>query len=366
MKKIIFVVLLLFALVKVPAFAQSTASQTVYPEFFKANITNVKSITKQSNGGTTTYYGTLEIKILEGSDKGKIITVNNEEMGPNSLTKAGQGIIVSRTIAPNGKKYYSFYDTYRLNNLIICLIIFFIAILLIAGLKGLGSISGMIISLAVILIYIVPSIIAGQDPLTVTLLGSIVILLTTTYLAHGISRKTTIALVSTLISLLLTAAFAKVAVDFNHITGLGNEDFYNLLIGTTKIINIKGLFLSAIIISTLGALNDITTTQSATILELKIANPKLKFLNLFEKGLAVGREHIASLVNTLVLAYVGSAFAVFIFLVLNPSKTPYWVILNNEIVSDEIVRIIAGSMGLLLSVPIVTFLASYIFSKIKN
>jgi uncharacterized membrane protein len=190
--------------------------------------------------------------------------------------------------------------------------------------------------------------------------------LITTYLAHGISKKTTIALASTLFSLLLTAAFAIIAINFNKITGLGSEDAFALTLGPTSIIDIRGLFLSGIIISTLGALNDITTTQSATILELKKANPKLKFVALFEKGLSVGKEHIASLVNTLILAYVGSAFAVFIFFMLNPGHLPYWVILNNEIVSDEVIKIIAGSIGLLLSVPIVTLLASYIFSKIKT
>ena len=100
-------------------------------------------------------------------------------------------------------------------------------------------------------------------------------------------------------------------------------------------------------------------------MNLKKANPKLKFINLFEQGLSVGKEHIASLVNTLVLAYAGSAFAVFIFLILNPTDIPYWVILNNEIVSDEIIKIIAGSTGLLLSIPIVTFIASYFLPKKK-
>ncbi len=223
----------------------------------------------------------------------------------------------------------------------------------------------MVISFGVIIGYIIPSILHGQDPLTVTVIGSVFILFVTTYLAHGISQKTTIALISTLISLFIAVGFAIVAIKYNNITGLGNEDIFALQMGATNIINFKGLFLSGIIISTLGALNDITTTQSATIWELKKTNPKLKFVSLFEGGINVGREHIASLVNTLILAYVGSALAIFIFLVLNPNKLPYWVILNNEIISDEIIRIIAGSTGLLLSVPIVTFIASYFFSGKK-
>ena len=222
------------------------------------------------------------------------------------------------------------------------------------------------LSFAIILLYIVPNILKGNDPLTITLIGATVIILLTTYLAHGVSWKTTIALSSTLISIFLTAWLAIFAVSFTNISGIGNEDAFALQVGTTSLINLKGLFLSGIIIATLGALNDITTTQAMTILELKKADPKLKFVALFEKGFAVGKEHIASLVNTLILAYAGSAFAVFIFFVLNPAKVPYWIVLNSEMVSDEVVKILAGSLGRLLSVPIVTFLASLFFSERKS
>ena len=369
MKKIIFFVILLFALVKVPAFAQSNPQlQAPKQEFLKARVVEIVEQGVKTIEGYKNYYQTLRIQIEEGTGKNKYSIIENgkdAQITKYQLVSKNQEIIIAKTIYPKGKIIYSIYDYYRLNSLIIFVIIFFAAVVLIAGLKGLGSISGMIISLGIILFYIVPSILKGNDPLTITLTGSFFILLITTYLAHGVSKKTTIALFSTLISLILTAGFAVIAVKLNNITGLGNEDSFALSLGPTSIIDIRGLFLSGVIISTLGALNDITTTQSATIFELKIANPKLKFLALFEKGLAVGKEHIASLVNTLILAYVGSAFAVFIFFVLNPAHLPYWIILNNEIVSDEVIRIIAGSIGLLLSVPIVTLLASYVFSKIK-
>lgn len=282
------------------------------------------------------------------------------------MVSNGDEIIVSENILQNGQKTYFFYDFYRINFLIAFIVIFFVLILAVAGFKGLGSIAGMIISLATILLYIVPSILKGQDPLTVTLIGSTFIIIVSTYLAHGISKKTTIALFSTLISLLLAGFFAILALRFGNIAGLGNENYSNLLVGPTSNINIQGLFLSAIIIGTLGALNDVTTTQAATIEEFKKTNPRLKFEILFEKGLIVGREHIASLINTLILAYVGSALAVFIFFVLNPAHLPYWIILNNEIIADELVKIIAGSIGLLMSVPIVTLIASLVYSEIKD
>ena len=353
-----------FALAQAPSQLQIQAPKQ---EFFKGKVVEVVEQGEKTIQGYKNYFQTLRVRIIDGTEKGKYTIIENgkdAQITKEQLVDKNQDIIVSKT-SYRGKSVYAIYDYYRLNQLLLTIIIFFIAVVIIAGIKGIGSILGMVVSLGIIIGYILPGIVKGQDPLTVTLIGSVAILTSTTYLAHGISKKTTIALVSTLISLFLTAAFAIIAINFNKITGLGNEDAFSLQIGPTSVINIKGLFLSGIIIATLGALNDITTTQAATILELKLADPRLKFLSLFEKGINVGKEHIASLVNTLILAYVGSAFAVFIFFLLNPAHLPYWVILNNEVVSDELIKIIAGSMGLLLSVPIVTVIASYIFSKIK-
>jgi len=139
-----------------------------------------------------------------------------------------------------------------------------------------------------------------------------------------------------------------------------------LEITPNAIINPKGLLLGGIIISTLGALNDVTTTQAAATIALHKQNPKLKFLDLAEHSFGIGREHILSLVNTLVLAYAGSSLPVFIFFLLNPSHLPMWVIINNESVGEEIIRTVAGSMGLLLAIPISTFLASWWTTRRNN
>jgi uncharacterized membrane protein len=369
MKKILllFIPLLLTLLFSSKVFAQ--AMQAPKEEYFKARVLSVIQEGQRNNQGFKSYFQILKVQAEDGSQQGRIITVDNgteSQITKEEFVMTGQEIVVDKVTTQDNKATYSVYDAYRLNNLLIFLALFCFAVILIAGLKGFGSLVGMGVSLGIILLYIVPNILKGNDPLTITLIGATVIILLTTYLAHGISQKTTIALVSTLISIFLTAGLAILAVRFANISGIGNEDAFALQVGTTSLINLKGLFLSGIIIATLGALNDITTTQAMTILELKKADSKLNFVALFSKGFSVGKEHIASLVNTLILAYVGSAFAVFIFFVLNPAKIPYWVVLNNEIVADEVVKILAGSIGLLLSVPIVTFLASLIFSQRKS
>lgn len=367
MKKIFPVLVLLFLLLNpfVKVYAQNN-QQDPKQEYLKAVVVEIVSQGEKEILGYKNIYQTLRVKIISGRDTGKYTIIENGKdthITADQKVAVGEEIILAKTITQEGKVSYIIFDIYRLTPLVLLIGVFFILILLVSGLKGFGSLLGMLFSLAVILLFIIPNVLSGKDPLTITVAGSVVILFVSTYLAHGVSKKTTVALISTLIALILTALFSIIAIDLTHLTGLGNEDFFALQFGPTDFINIKGLFLSGIIIGTLGALNDITTTQSATIFELKKANKRLKFSEITIKGFRVGQEHIASLVNTLILAYAGSSLAIFIFLAVNPIHLPYWVILNNEIISDEIIRIVAGSIGLVLSVPIVTLIAALAVSK---
>jgi uncharacterized membrane protein len=210
----------------------------------------------------------------------------------------------------------------------------------------------------------VPQILAGNDPLIVSIIGSLAIMLITLYLAHGFTSRTTIAVVATFLSLVLTGIIAVIAVSVSKLSGLGSEDAYNLLMNTGKTINVQGLLLGGIIIGSLGVLDDTTTTQSTTVAELAHANPVYSMRQLFTSGMVIGKEHIASLVNTLVLAYAGAAIGIFIFIIisLQTHSQPWWVIFNSEIIAEEIVRTLAGSMGLVLAVPITTLLAAF-FAK---
>jgi uncharacterized membrane protein len=226
-----------------------------------------------------------------------------------------------------------------------------------------GSIVGLAVSLSVIMFFIVPQILAGQDPLFISIVGSLFIMTVTIYLAHGFSRKTHIALASTFLSLSLTGFLAYFFVDISHLTGLGNDDASSLRFGQTENINFQGLLLGGIIIGALGVLDDITTSLSAVIEELKIANPSYTFRRLVKSGFRIGSEHISSLVNTLVLAYAGAGLPLFLFLILNPLGHPLWVILNSEIIVEEIIRTLAGSIGLVLAVPITTLMASWFVTR---
>lgn len=281
---------------------------------------------------------------------------------PSEITKisisTGSEVVLIKMSMGKGTQY-QIIDTYRLPALLYFLIAFVIIAVVIVGRRGLGSLLGLVISLIVILYGIIPLILKGYDPLLVTVSFSVVILLFTTYLAHGVSRQTTIALVSTFISLLLTLGVSYICIWVLGLNGLGNENVYDLYFATGNAINAKGLLLSGIVIATLGALNDVTVTQAVTIFEMRKLDHTLTFLDLLKRGLSIGRVHGASMVNTLVLAYAGSSLFVFIFFIVNPQKQPLWAILNNEFMVEEIVTSLGGTMGILLSVPLVTLLAAW-------
>lgn len=357
MKKVLcalFVVFSLFFLISIkPVHAE---------EFEKAEAISIDKAGVNNIDGTKVKFQDLTLKIISGSDVDREIKLENGGttfITDAQLVKKGDILILDKT-----QSGYLIVDKYRLDYIPYLLVGFAVLLLFVAGWKGIGSILGLTLSLVIIIFFIVPLILNGSSPLLVAILGSLAILLFSTYLAHGISKQTTIALASTFIALIIASILSFAGVAFTKLAGIGDDTAVSLLTASsTSNINLQGLLLAGIIIGTLGALNDITTTQSATIFELKETNKNLKFEDLVKKGSKVGKEHIVSLVNTLVLAYAGSSLAIFIYFVINPGKQPIWVVLNNEVIVDEVVRTIAGTCGLILAIPICTYIASWWVTK---
>lgn len=357
-KKISLLFLIAFLFFPSLTFAQQ---QKPNQRYVKATVLEVLEEGKKDIAGQQNFIQKLKVRITDDPEKNKELTVEHGgifNITPLQLLRSGDQVILVKTENPNGTVIYSIMDKYRLNNVIYMLIGFFLLVLLVSGKKGFGSLLGMVVSLAIILTFIVPQILGGKDPLLISIIGSITIMMVSIYLAHGFSKTTNIAVGSTAIALTLTGLLAVLFVRLASLTGLGSEDTYLLQFGPSAI-NLQGLLLGSMIIGALGVLDDTTTTQSATIAELARTDKTLSAKELAEKGLAIGHEHIASLVNTLVLAYAGASLGIFILFVMNPAHQPYWVILNSEVIVEEVIRTLAGSIGLILAVPITTIIASY-------
>ncbi len=310
----------------------------------------------------------VEIKLLTGGEKNKTIKVehgSNTTIREYQMVKVGDEVVLVKLGTDKNSEYF-IQDKFRFNNILIIFAGFFGLVVLFSRTKGALSFVGMLASLFVLLTFIVPSIARGADPVLFTLIGSVLIVVPSIFLSHGLNKRTTIAVVSTIITLVIAVGLSYLFANFTFLTGSGSEEAYSLQFGQFANINLKGLLLAGIIIGTLGVLDDITTAQSAVVDELKKSNPKLNSTELYKRGISVGKEHISSLVNTLILAYAGTSLPLFIFFTVATNTQPVWVILNSELISEEIIRAIVGSTALVLAVPITTFLAAMIYGEFEE
>jgi uncharacterized membrane protein len=336
---------------------------TPVQSFAKAKILEVTSDETWQSGKYTFRSQTWQIEILNGPEKGKRLELSQTDNleAVNKWYKKDD-IVVLAKINFDGNEEYSISDNYRVSALIWILLLFVAFAVAFSRIKGITSLLGLAFSIFILLKFLSPALLAGKNAIIYTILAAFVIAIVSIYLAHGLSKRTTVAILSTLITLLIAVIASYIFVDFARLFGLGTEEAFYLQSGFAGQLNLKGLLLSGIIIGTLGVLDDVTTTQTATVDEISKANQSLGFKELYKRGASVGQEHIASLVNTLVLAYAGAAFPLFLLFIINNSQ-PLWVTLNSEFVAEEIVRTIVGSMALILAVPISTALAAYLLKK---
>ncbi len=207
-----------------------------------------------------------------------------------------------------------------------------------------------------------PALLEGRDPLQVAIVGSAAIMFVALYLSHGVSVRTTVALFGTLVSLGLTGALAALFVAVGSFSGLVSEEAIFLSASSAEI-DLRGLLLAGILIGALGVLDDVTVTQTSAVFELHAANPRLGRARLAAGAMRIGRDHIASTVNTLVLAYAGASLPLLLLFVL--AAQPVTDTLTNEVVAQEVVRALVGGLGIVASVPLTTALAVLVASRAK-
>ena len=275
--------------------------------------------------------------------------------------RIGENVVLGKFEMPNGIEW-QIYDKYRFPALIVIIALLFMVAIGIGGWRGASSLIGLAASISIIIWGIIPAIVAGHSPLAVCLIGGVVIAGVTIFLAHGFSKNSALAFVVMLISLFFAAGLATVFAEYAQLFGAGSEEAFYLTNEVFGNINLRGLLLGGILIGALGVLDDVTVAQVTVIAELKKANPRLAFRELFYRGLKVGREHIASMINTLALAYVGVSLPLVLLFMIDGSQ-PWWVVLNSEFIAEEIIRTVVGSIALIFAVPIASGIGAYFLGK---
>ena len=272
--------------------------------------------------------------------------------------RVGERVELYVAPGPDGRPMVVVTDWVRRPALAWLVALFAVVSFAVAGFKGLRAFASTAASLAIVIAFVVPQILGGANPVLISLLGVGGILVLAIYFVHGVNWSTSAALAGTLLAVVATMVLALIFTDLARLTGLGNEDAI-LLMSAAPQVALKGLLLAGLLIGALGALTDITIVQASVVRELAHTDPQLSLRELYTKGMNVGRDHVGSLVNTLVLAYTGASLS--LLLLLNVGEFGVMRAFNLELVANEVVHTLVGSIGLVLAVPITTLLAAVLF-----
>lgn len=298
------------------------------------------------------------VEVTSGKDKGRTFVEVVQPDAPRQFHVKQDVVLAYAPDAPHDLQY-SVTDVNRKVPLALLAGIFALAVVLVGRLRGLMALVALAASFAVLTLFILPAILQGSNPLVVAVVGASAIMLIALYICHGLTARTSVAVLGTLISLLLIGLLGSVFIDWSSLTGNTDENT-GLIHGLYPGIDMSGLLLAGVIIGSLGVLDDVTVTQTSAVWELHQADPSMGPRALYRAGIRIGRDHIASVVNTLVLAYAGAALP--LLLLFSIAQSGVGTVANSELVAEEIVRTLVGSIGLVASVPVTTALAALVVS----
>lgn len=301
----------------------------------------------------------VRFRLHQGPDDGKVRAIEFPDSTTTPNFTDGENVVLTYDQRGDPGFQYSFADRQRRPALMILMLVFAAAVILLGRFRGVAALLGLGASVAVLVAFILPALLQGESPVLVAIVGASAIAFIALYLAHGFRTMTTVALLGTLGALGLTIALAALFTDLANFSGLATEEALLLRIGDGGF-DFTGLLLAGMVIGALGALDDVTVTQASAVSELHATNPDLNRYQLYKAGLRIGRDHIASTVNTLALAYAGAALPLLILLVV--SEQSLGTVANSEVIAIEIVTTLVGSIGLVAAVPITTWLATEVVS----
>lgn len=296
----------------------------------------------------------LEVEILGGPESGTITTIETPVEGYPEF-RAGDRVKLAASRTPGEPVSYFVADFGRSPALTVLAALFIGGALALGRWQGLRSLVGLGLSLLVVTRFVVPGILTGRSPVAVALVGGLAVMILTLYLTHGVNEKTTTALVATTAALAVTLLLGDIFIDAGKITGYASEEA-NLARFAVTGLDLQGLVLAGLLIASLGVLDDVTVTQASTVFTLHDADPRQTWAQLTRRAMTVGRDHIASTINTLFLVYAGASLTLLVLF--STGGAPVGEIVNSEIVAEEIVKTMVGSLGLITAVPLTTGLAA--------
>jgi uncharacterized membrane protein len=336
----------------------TTQEAKVENNTFKAEVIEILEEQIKLNGrGEQIKQQNLKLKGLDSNFKNKEFVfqgIEDIEVILSQTYKVGDKVIVSYNDFPDGERVYYIIDFVRSGPIYLLFFLFILIIVLIGRWKGFRALISLLITFIIILKFILPAILNGYSPILVSIGGGFIILFFTVYITEGINRKSHVAVWSILISLLVTGFLASTFSNLMRLSGMSEDSAYlvNLI---DQSINFKGLLFAGVIIGSLGVLNDMVISQVSAVKEIKSVDENLSNKEVFHRAYRIGISHVSSMTNTLFLAYAGSSLTILLLFFIGASN--FNDVLNNHLISTEIFRSLVGAIGIVLSMPVSTFLA---------
>ncbi|MGN6721742.1 MAG: YibE/F family protein [Marmoricola sp.] len=296
----------------------------------------------------------VTVRIDDGVDQGSTQTVQVPGYVVSGGLTAGDHVSLQRNPSGAQQASYSWWDNIDRSNAMWLLIgLFVLVVLVVARLRGFLAMVGLCLAALVVLKFMLPALLGGQDGLAVALVGSAAIMYVVLYLAHGWSLRTSTALAGTLVGTLIVAGLGWFASELARLSGASDENA--IALNGLIHIDLRGVAICGLILVSLGLLNDVTVTQASAVWELRAAAPQASRGELFGRGMRIGRDHIASTIYTIVFAYTGTALT--LLLLAAVYSRPYSQLLSTDAVAEDVVRTLAAAIGLVLAVPVTTAIA---------
>ncbi len=338
-----------------------SSEQPVQPVKVKAEIEKVEL---KPCSQTDNQCKVFTVKFIEGDKSEEKVDIEYE-VDQSFPIDYGVGDTVFVDILELSEDYieYTITGVVRENSMLLLLALFILVTIIVGRLQGVGSIIGLAVSIFVLFGVVIPMLADGVNPILVGALSVLFVLTPSIFLSHGFNRKTFIAFIATLIGLGIVAILAIIFIELTKLTGLGEDESIYLILDNTNNISLKGVLFVSILVGGIGVIDDVTVNQVSAIMKIKQANPGIPRRKLLTDSLSLGQDHIASMVNTLFIAYSAASMPLIMNMV--SRGISFYSIINDESFAEEIVRTLVASIGLILVVPITSFVASYIIASEK-
>ena len=344
----------------VPSFAYAQELVVDNPVTAKAQVLEIIKQTHDTLPGLDVQGDTqtLSVKILDGVEAGKIVTVENDYIN----LKKGEVFYLTHTVDKlESFDAYSVAGPDRIPAITFFLGLFIACILFFGGKQGIRGFLSLLLSFVFIMYVLLPGLIHGYSPVLVSVGVASLIIILGSYITHGFNKTTTAAVAGMITATIFTGVLAFIAINVTKLTGFSTEESTYLNFNTRGHMDFAGLLLGGMIIGLLGILYDAAIGQAVSVEELHQVGPHLPRGVIYKRAIRIGREHIGALVNTLAIAYVGISLP--LLLLYTYSTDGFLMTINQEIFATEIIRVLVGGIGIILAVPITTYIATLILIK---